>query len=303
MNLQQFRILQEISRNQFNLTAAAKSLNSSQPALSRTIAELETELGVSIFKRHGKRISGYSEAGQAIAQRVDAVLGQVQGIERISQEFRARDSGELRIATTHTQARYVLPPLVKIFCGRYPAVRFTLLQGNPKQITRMVLDREVDFAIATEVAGDYPELQTLPAFEWEHWVVVPKHHPLANYIHKASLHDLARFPIVTYGLEFTGRRKIDAAFLIAGVVPDIVLSAIDSDVIKTYVEVGLGIGILASMAFDPASDKALVGAPAGRLFGLNQTKLAMRKDSFLRGFARNFIELVIPAENNKPVKL
>jgi LysR family transcriptional regulator, cys regulon transcriptional activator len=294
MNIQQLRVIREIAKNQFSLTAAAKALGTSQPALSRSVIELETELGVPLFKRHGKRILGFSDAGLAVAQRVDTVIGELRAIEQVGAEFRARDSGELRIATTHTQARYVLPPLVKVFCNRYPAVRFTLLQGSPKQITKMALDREVDFAIATEVADDYPELRTLQAFEWEHWVVFPAKHPLAERLDVLSLDDLARYPLITYVEEFTGRRKIDKAFRDADLKPDIVLSAIDSDVIKTYVAVGLGVGILASMAFDPTRDKGLVGAPVGRLFGKNQTKLTMRRDAFLRGYALSFIELMIP---------
>jgi DNA-binding transcriptional LysR family regulator len=294
MNLQQLRVIREIAQNQFSLTTAAKALGTSQPALSRSVSELEAELGVPLFKRHGKRILGFSDAGLAVAQRVERVVGELLAIEKVAAEFRARDFGELRIATTHTQARYVLPPLVKEFCKRYPAVRFTLLQGSPKQITKMALDREVDFAIATEVADDYPELRTLPAFEWEHWVVVPTKHPLAESINNVTLADLARFPLVTYVEEFTGRRKIDKAFKEAALTPDIVLSAIDSDVIKTYVGVGLGVGILAAMAFDPTRDKGLVGAPVGRLFGNNHTKLTMRRDVFLRGYALSFIELMIP---------
>jgi LysR family transcriptional regulator, cys regulon transcriptional activator len=294
MNLQQLRVFREIARHQFSLTAAAKALGTSQPALSRSVIELEGELGVPLFKRHGKRILGFSDAGLAVAARVDKVVGELQAIEQVGAEFRARDSGELRIATTHTQARYVLPALVKVFCKRYPAVRFTLLQGSPKQITKMALDREVDFAIATEVADDYPELRTLQAFEWEHWAVVPLKHPLADRMDDLSLADLARYPIVTYVEEFTGRRKIDKAFKDRALSPDIVLSAIDSDVIKTYVSVGLGVGILAAMAFDPDRDKGLIGAPVGHLFGKNQTKLTMRRDAFLRGYALSFIELMIP---------
>jgi LysR family transcriptional regulator, cys regulon transcriptional activator len=294
MNLQQLRVIREIAKNQFSLTAAAKTLGTSQPALSRSVIELEAELGVPLFKRHGKRILGFSDAGFAVSQRVERVVGELRAIEQVGAEFRARDSGELRIATTHTQARYVLPSLVKVFCKRYPAVRFTLLQGSPKQITKMALDREVDFAIATEVADDYPELRTLQAFEWEHWAVVPSKHPLAASIDDLSLADLARYPLITYVEEFTGRRKIDKAFKDAGLKPDIVLSAIDSDVIKTYVAVGLGVGILASMAFDSSRDKGLIGVPVGRLFGTNQTKLTMRRDTFLRSYALSFIELMIP---------
>jgi LysR family transcriptional regulator, cys regulon transcriptional activator len=295
MNLQQLRVIREIAKHQFSLTLAAKALRTSQPALSRSVIELEAELGVPLFKRHGKRLLGFSDAGAAVALRVERVVGELQAIEQVGAEFRARDSGELRIATTHTQARYVLPPLVKVFCKRYPAVRFTLLQGSPKQITKMALDREVDFAIATEVADDYPELRTLQAFEWEHWAVVPLKHPLAGRMDSLTITDLARFPIVTYVEEFTGRRKIDKAFKDVSLTPDIVLSAIDSDVIKTYVSVGLGVGILASMAFDPIRDKGLIGAPVGRLFGKNQTKLTMRRDAFLRGYALSFIEMMIPS--------
>lgn len=297
MNLQQLRFVQETARNGFNLTQAAHALGTSQPALSRGILELEAELGVDVFVRHGKRILGLTEPGKTILERAERVLAEIEGIERVTADFRARDAGELRVATTHTQARYVLPSVIREFRRRYPAVRLTLLQGSPKQITQSVLGREVDFAIATEVSEEQRELVTIPAFEWEHVIVAPKKHPVLE--RPLSLQALVRYPIVTYVEEFTGRRKIDRAFADAGLTPDIVLSAIDSDVIKTYVELGLGIGIMADVAFDPARDRGLAAIPAGSLFGVNHTRLAVRRDAFLRGFALSFIELFAPGVDHR----
>ncbi len=292
MNVQQLRCVREAVRQNFNLTQAAQALGTSQPALSRAILELESELGVEIFNRHGKRILGLTEPGKAILTRAERVLAEMTSIERVSADFRARDIGELRIATTHTQARYVLPAVVREFRKRYPAVRIILLQGSPKQIVQFLLDREVDFAIATEVADDLPEVLTVPAFEWEHVVLVPAKHALLN--EELSLRSLVRYPIITYVEEFTGRRRIDQAFARQGLTPDVVIAAIDSDVIKTYVALGVGVGIMASMAYDAKRDRGLVALPAGALFGPNCTRLALRKDAYLRGFALAFIELFAP---------
>ena len=297
MNLQQLRFVRETARHHFNLTHAAQAIGTSQPALSRGILELESELGVDIFVRHGKRVLGLTEPGREILARAERVLAEVEGIERSTSDFRARDAGELRIATTHTQARYVLPAVIREFRKRYPAVRLTLLQGSPKQITRSLLVREVDFAIATEVSDDQPELVTIPAFEWEHVVIVPNKHPLLDK--PLSLVALQRYPLVTYVEEFTGRKRIDRAFQQAGLKPDVVLAAIDSDVIKTYVALGLGVGIMADLAYDPGRDRALTALPAGALFGVNHTRLAVRRDAFLRGFALAFIELFAPAVDRK----
>jgi LysR family cys regulon transcriptional activator len=293
VNFQQLRVVREAVRRNFNLTQAAAALGTSQPALSRAILELEAELGVDIFVRHGKRILGLTEPGQAVLKRAERVLAEVQGIERVAADFRARDAGELRIATTHTQARYVLPEVVREFRRRYPAVRLSLLQGSPSQITRQLLDREVDFAIATEVHEQHPDLITAPAFEWEHVVLVPSRHKLLEA--PLTLEALVRWPIVTYVEEFAGRRRIDRAFAQAGLAPDIVLAAIDSDVIKTYVGVGLGVGIMAGLAFDAKRDKGLAAVPAGGLFGANTTRVAVRRDAFLRGFAIAFLDLFAPA--------
>ena len=297
MNLQQLRFVHETARHNFNLTHAAQAIGTSQPALSRGILELEAELGVDIFVRHGKRMLGLTEPGKAILARAQRVLAEIQGIERVTADFRARDAGELRIATTHTQARYVLPSVVREFRKRYPAVRLTLVQGNPKQITQSLLGREVDFAIATEVSDDQPELLTIPAFEWEHVVVVPNKHPLLDK--PLTLQTLVRYPIITYVEEFTGRRRIDRAFADAGLQPDVVLAAIDSDVIKTYVALGLGVGIMADLAYDAGRDRSLTAVPAGSLFGVNHTRLAVRRDTFLRGFALSFIELFAPSVDRK----
>ncbi|MFP5460420.1 MAG: CysB family HTH-type transcriptional regulator [Gammaproteobacteria bacterium] len=297
MNLQQLRFVQETARHNFNLTHAAQAIGTSQPALSRGILELEAELGVDIFVRHGKRMLGLTEPGKAILARAQRVLAEVQGIERVTADFRARDAGELRIATTHTQARYVLPSVIREFRKRYPAVRLTLVQGNPRQITQSLLGREVDFAIATEVSDQLTEILTIPAFEWEHVVVVPNKHPLLEK--PLTLQTLVRYPIITYVEEFTGRRRIDKAFSDAGLEPDIVLAAIDSDVIKTYVALGLGVGIMADLAYDAGRDRSLTALPAGSLFGVNHTKLAVRRDAFLRGFALTFIELFAPSVDRK----
>ncbi|HLS57927.1 MAG TPA: CysB family HTH-type transcriptional regulator [Zeimonas sp.] len=292
MNLQQLRFLRETARHHFSLTRAAQAIGTSQPAVSRGILELEAELGVDVFVRHGKRILGLTEPGQEVLARAERVLAEIDGIERVTADFRARDEGELRVATTHTQARYVLPAVVREFRKRYPAVRLTLLQGSPRQITQSVMSREVDFAIATEVPEEAEGLVSIPAFEWEHVVVVPSKHPLAGQ--PLSLQALVKYPIVTYVEEFAGRRRIDRAFADAGLRPDVVLAAIDSDVIKTYVGVGLGVGIMTGLAWDAARDRGLVAMPAGALFGMNYVRLAVRRDAFLRGFALSFIELFVP---------
>jgi len=297
MNLQQLRFVRETAHHGFNLTQAARALGTSQPALSRAILELEAELGVDIFVRHGKRMLGLTEPGRTILERAERVLAEIAGIERATADFRARDEGELRIATTHTQARYTLPSVIREFRRRYPAVRLTLLQGSPRQITQSVLGREVDFAIATEVSDEVPELLTIPAFEWEHVVVVPRKHPLLEK--PLSLASLVRYPIVTYVEEFAGRRRIDQAFRQAGLTPDVVLAAIDSDVIKTYVELGLGVGIMADLAYDAGRDRHLAALPAGALFGRNLTRLAVRRDAYLRGFALAFIELLAPEADRR----
>ncbi len=299
MNLQQLRFVRETARRGFSLTHAAQALGTSQPALSRGILDLEAELGVDVFIRHGKRVLGLTDPGRAILERAERVLADIEGIERITADFRARDDGELRIATTHTQARYVLPAPVAAFRKRYPAVRLTLLQGSPRQITQSLLEREVDVAIATEIPDAHPDLIALPCFEWQHVVLVPARHRLLD--EPLTLAALVRHPIVTYAPEFAGRRRIDQAFADAGRTPDIVLAAIDADVIKTYVAIGLGVGIMAELAYDARRDRGLEAIPAGTLFGTNRVWLAVRRDAYLRGFVVGFIELVAPDADRRRI--
>lgn len=292
MNLQQLRFVRETARHRFNLTQAAVAIGTSQPALSRGILELEAELKVPIFVRHGKRILGLTEPGKAILACAERVLAEVTGIEQASADFHRRDAGELRIATTHTQARYVLPAVIREFRARYPAVRLSLLQGTPAQILAQVQAREADVAIATEVPAEATDLLTIPAFDWEHVVLARAGHPVFDA--PLSLERLADYPIITYVEAFAGRRRIDRAFADAGLAPDVVLDAIDSDVIKTYVALGLGVGIVAALACDPVRDQGLASVPAGGLFGRNPVRLAVRRDVYLRKFAMAFIALFAP---------
>ena len=294
MTLQQLRFVFETVRQNFSLTQAAKTLGTSQSALSRGIIDLEAELGLAVFTRHGKRMQALTDAGKAICERAGRVLAEVDNIGKVSAEHKSRDAGELRIATTHTQARYTLPAVIGEFRKRYPAVRLTLMQGSPKQLMQMLLDRSVDFAIATEVPDDAPDLITIPALSWQHVVLVPKGHPLLSVPLPISLAQLARYPLITYVTEFAGRRRIDLAFERAGLSPDIVLAAIDSDVIKTYVRVGMGVGIIASLAYSEPADPDLAAIAAGELFGSNLVRLAMRRDSYLRGYAMAFAQLFAP---------
>lgn len=290
MNFQQLRYVREAVRQGLNLTEAANRLHTSQPGVSKQILEFERELGVDIFVRRGKRLVAVTEPGQAVVKIIDRVLLEVDNLRQVGREFKEEQSGVLTIATTHTQARYALPRVVTEFKRRYPGVHLHLHQGSPPQVAQMALNGEADIAIATESLANYPRLLALPAYTWSHCVVVPLGHPLAGRV-SLTLEDLAAHPIVTYDPTFTGRSRIDEAFAAKGLQPEIALSAIDSDVIKSYVELGLGIGIIASMAFDPARDKGLKRIEAGHLFHRNTTRVAIKRGAYLRGFAYEFIEL------------
>lgn len=293
MNLQQLRYLREIERQGLNISGAAEALFTSQPGISKQIKLLEEELGIDIFVRSGKRIVAVTEPGKAILGIARRILQETDNLKQVGQEFQEQDSGHLTIATTHTQARYALPPVVKQFIKRYPKVKLNLHQGNPTQIAEQVLNGEADLAIATEALVLYDELVTLPCYEWHHCVIVPPKHPLLNE-KRLTLAKLAQYPIVTYDHAFSGRGKIDEAFAEAGIEPNIALTAIDADVIKTYVELGLGIGILAEIAFKPEREGHLRKIPAGNLFKPNMTRLAIRKNEYLRGYTYDFIELFAP---------
>ncbi len=296
MNLNQLRFVREVVRQHFNLSVAAQTLFTSQPGVSKGIIELEAELGIEIFVRHGKRIKNLTESGQAMLPIIERLLQEAENLKRVGQEFVAQDSGNLIIATTHTQARYTLPRVVQEFKQRYPQVRLSLLQGSPMQLAEMVLREQADIAVATEAIAEVEGLLSVPCFQWEHAVIVPQSHPLLKTVGNKplTLPQLARYSLVTYDGAFAGRKHIDEAFARREIVPDIVLEAIDADVIKTYVEAGLGVGIIAAIAYDAERDKALCAIPAGHLFGRNTTHLAIKKGSYLRDYVYRFIQLLAP---------
>jgi LysR family cys regulon transcriptional activator len=278
-------------RRNLNLTEAAKALHTSQPGVSKAIIELEEELGVEIFARHGKRLKRVTEPGLHVIASIELIMREVGNLKRIGEQFSAQDSGTLSIATTHTQARYVLPVPVARLREAYPKVNVSLHQGSPDQVARMVIDEIAEVGIATESLADYTELVTLPCYEWQHVLVLPKDHPLANK-DRVSLEDLANEPIITYHPSFTGRTRIDHAFAQKKLTPRIALEAIDSDVIKTYVRLGLGVGIVAEMAVRDDTNADLVVKPMGHIFGTNIARVAFKKSAYLRNFVFKFAELL-----------
>ena len=291
MNLHQFRFVQEAVRRNLNLTEVAKSLHTSQPGVSKAIIELEEELGIEIFSRHGKRLKRVTEPGQHVLRSIEVILREVGNLKRIGEQFSAEDTGTLSIATTHTQARYVLPVPVAKLREAYPNVNISLHQGAPAQVAQMVMDEVAEIGIATESLSEYPELITLPCYEWEHMLVIPKSHPLAGKV-RITLEDLAAEPIITYHPSFTGRTRIDKAFAAKGLTPRIALEAIDSDVIKTYVRLGLGVGIVAEMAVKDGLDDDLVARPASLLFGKNVARIAFKRSAYIRHFVYDFAALL-----------
>ena len=301
MNFQQLRYVRETVRRGLNLTEAANALHTSQPGVSKQIRELESELGFDIFVRHGKRITALTEPGKAVLGIIERVLQEAENLKRAAQDFSDQDAGGLTTATTHTQARYALPRVVSEFKRRYPRVHLTLQQGNPLQLAEMVQSGAADIAIATEVLDDFPGLLALPGYTWSHCAVVPPRHALLKAA-RLTLEALAQYPIVTYDAAFAGRTHIDAAFAARGLAADVVLSAIDADVIKTYVELGLGVGIMAAMAFDAKRDLKLRAIDCAHLFRSNTTRVAVKRGSLLRGYAYEFIELFAPALDRKLIE-
>jgi LysR family cys regulon transcriptional activator len=294
MNFQQLRYIREAVRRNLNLTEAANALHTSQPGVSKQIRELEIELGVRIFERYGRRLTALTPPGREMIGFIERILIEAENIRRIGERYATQDSGKLTIATTHTQARYVLPKTVAEFRSRFPEVRLSLLQGNPASVAQWVLSGDADIGIATESLNQFDDLIALPGYQWSHALVVRRGHPLADG-HAPSLAELSKFPIVTYNTEFAGRRNIDASFARERLQPDIVLTAIDSDVIKTYVSLGLGVGIIASVAFDSRRDQDLVPIDASHLFPRNTTFVAIRKYAYLRDFALDFIASFAPS--------
>lgn len=295
MNLHQFRFVQEAVRRNLNLTEAAKALHTSQPGVSKAIIELEEELGIDIFARHGKRLKRITEPGQHVLKSIELIMREIGNLKRIGEQYSAQDSGTLSIATTHTQARYVLPEPVAKLRAAYPKVNLSLHQGTPDQVARMLIDEVAEIGIATESLSNYDELVTLPCYEWQHMLVLPASHPLATK-ERLTLEDIAAEPLVTYHPTFTGRTRIDHAFAQRKLEPRIALEAIDSDVITTYVKLGMGIGIVAEMAVRgmpaQAADGELVIRPLGHLFGQNVTRVAFKRGAYLRNFVFEFAELL-----------
>lgn len=293
MNFQQLRSIREAARCGFNLTEVASVLFTSQPGVSRQIRELEDELGVVIFERNGKRLTGLTEPGKGILKIAERLLIEAENLRQASLEYSGQTSGTLRVAATHTQARYALPKVVQGFRAAFPEVRIALQQSAPEHIAEWVLSGKTDIGIATEGLSQFPGLVSFPCYRWSHLIVVPDGHPLLGHT-PVRLADLAKYSLITYDKGFTGRGHIDEAFAKAGVEPDIVLTAMDSDVIKQYVSLGLGVGVVASMAFDHGRDKGLRGIEASHLFASNTTRLAVRRGAYLRSYAYEFIELFAP---------
>ena len=293
MKLQQFRTIVEVSRQGLNLSKAAQTLFTSQPALSKQILQLEEELGVTIFVRAGKRFVGITPPGQEVLAIAERILLEARSLKDVSAEFHRETAGAFTIATTHTQARYVLPPVVRRFMKRYPQVRLSLRQGSPTQIAEQVVHGHADMAIATEALDQFPQLAMLPCYEWNRCIVVPPDHPLLA-LRKVGLEDLASHPIITYDFAFTGRSAMQRAFESRGLKADVVLTALDADVIKTYVELALGVGIIAQMAFDPKRDRQLRAIDASHLFPPSLTHIGIRRGTYLRGFAYDFITMFAP---------
>ncbi|MDH4290331.1 MAG: CysB family HTH-type transcriptional regulator, partial [Aquincola sp.] len=292
MNLHQFRFVQEAVRRGLNLTETAKALHTSQPGVSKAILELEEELGIDIFARHGKRLRRITEPGEQVLRSIEIIMREVGNLKRIGDEFSKQEAGHLSIATTHTQARYVLPEPVTLLRRRYPKVKVALHQGTPEQVAQMLLEERADIGLATESLASFDDLVTLPCYSWQHVMVVPAAHPLAA-VERPTLEQLAAVPLVSYHPSFTGRTRIDAAFERMRLKPEIVLEAIDSDVIKTYVRSGLGVGIVAEMATrDEPAGGDLVSRPVGYLFGDNVSRVAFKRGAYLRSFVYTFAELL-----------
>lgn len=302
MKLQQLRYLVEVAKQGLNVSEAAEKLHTSQPGISKQIRLLEDELGVQVFVRNGKRVVDVTAPGRDILAISERILREAQNLKRVGEEFVNEEGGSLTIATTHTQARYVLPPTVQQFLQRYPKVRLSIKQGSPTQICELVLAGEADIAIATEGIDQFPQLAALPCFEWNRSIVVPQGHPLLASPQPVTLTDVAAYPIITYDFAFAGRSKINRAFEREGLTPNVVLTAIDTDVIKTYVGLGLGVGIIASMAFEPERDLNLRALDASHLFEASTTRIGIRRDAYLRGFTYAFIELFAPHLQRKLVE-
>jgi LysR family transcriptional regulator, cys regulon transcriptional activator len=301
MKLLQFRYIREVARQNLNVSLASEALHTSQSGVSRQIQLLEEELNLLIFQRNGKRLIGITEPGKIILNLAEQVLRETENIKRVGEEFTQKEKGSLTIATTHTQARYFLPPAVKKFISAYPGVALVIHQGNPTQVAEQVLSGEADLGVATESISSYEKLLCLPCYSWNRCIVTPDNHPLLK-AKPLTLAKIAEYPLITYDFAFTGGSIVRRTFNEAGIEPNIVLSAIDADVIKTYVNLGLGIGLMAAMAYDPERDGNLKKIDVSKLFPASTTYLGIRRDAYLRDYLYDFIHMLVPKLNRKSVQ-
>lgn len=301
MTLQQLRYAAEVARRNLNVSEAAAALHTSQPGVSKQIRALEDELGTPLFVRQGRRLVATTDAGREVLAVVDRILAEVANLKRVGGEFAHEDKGVLTVAVTHTQARYALPEVVTRFRKRYAEVRLKLLQGNPHQLARMVVAGEADIAIATEALDEYDELVTVPCYTWHHTVVVPAGHALAR-VKPLTLEAIAAHPVVTYDASFAGRTALDRSFAARGLAPDVVLTALDSDVIKSYVALGMGVGIISARAYRAGKDEGLVALNAEHLFPAQTTRLAWKRGAYLRGFTVEFVRLFAPTLTRRDIE-
>ena len=302
MKLQQLRYIVEIQRQGLNVSEAAESLYTSQPGISKQVKLLEDELGIAIFERSGKRFTGVTEPGKVVLAIAEKILREAENLKRASAEFATGESGRLVLAATHTQARYALPVVVRDFVAQHPTVKLEMHQGSPTQIAEWVLAGEADIGIATEALDQYAQLITLPVRQWSHCVIAPEGHSILKSS-PLSLAELARWPLITYDTAFTGRSRINRAFERIGAQPNIALTALDADVIKTYVSLGLGLGIISALAFDAQRDAGLVAVDASHLFESNTTRLALRRGTYLRRYDYDLIALFAPHLSKRVVEM
>ena len=301
MKLLQLRYIWEISKNDFNISVTAEKLSTSQPGISKHVKQLEDELGVEIFERNGKQLIQATPAGAELIKYAGSILSDVTNIKNFALDYQDTSRGSLVLATTHTQARYKLPKVVEEFVKKYPKINLNIHQGNPSQVTDQIINGGADVGIATESINLSEDIHTIPCYQWNRCVVMPKNHPLTE-VRKITLEDLAAYPMITYDYAFTGSTIVSEVFKIANIEPNIMLTAIDADVIKTYVSLNMGIGLIAEMAFDASTDHPMVSRDVSHLFPLSTTYIGIRRENFLRKYTSDFIRMFIPKTSEKELK-
>ena len=301
MKLQQLRCIFQIVQSEFNISKASEVLNTSQPGVSKQIKLLEDEIGIKIFQRNGKRLVNLTEPGELILSSIETILQESNNIKVISEEYIEKDQGTFTIATTHTQARYKLPKVVEEFVKKYPKTNLNIHQGDPSQVTDQIINGEADVGIATESINLSEDILTIPCYQWNRCVVMPKNHPLTE-VRRITLEDLAAYPMITYDYAFTGSTIVSEVFKNANIEPNIMLTAIDADVIKTYVSLNMGIGLIAEMAFDASTDHPMVSRDVSHLFPLSTTYIGIRRENFLRKYTSDFIRMFIPKVSENELK-